>query len=92
MSSSSDESCGNSLTENEVAQEGLKKGKKMTYIINFGKYSGKLIGNVKRGYLNWCLERIEDGEFKFMSEEEKTELEEAIEKELEIRDRSHITF
>ena len=52
-----------------------------SYIMNFGRYSGKEIGNVPRSYLNWCLERIEDGEFKFMSEEERKEFEEAIEEE-----------
>ena len=64
----------------------------VSYIMNFGKYSGELIENVPRKYLDWCQERIEDEEFKFMSEEERKEFEEAREIELEIRDRSHITF
>ena len=63
-----------------------------SYIINFGKYSGELIENVPKKYSDWCQERIEDGEFKFMSEEERKEFEEARKIELEIRDRSHITF
>lgn len=64
----------------------------ISYIINFGKYRGQLIENIPRGYLNWCQEKIEDGEFEFLSDEKKTELEEAIEAELALRDRSHITF
>ena len=63
-----------------------------SYIMNFGKYSGELIENVPRKYLNWCQERIEDGEFQTMDNEEKKEFEEAMERELQIRDRSHITF
>ena len=62
------------------------------YTMKFGKYSGELILLVPRGYLNWCQERIEDGEFKFLSEKEKQEFEEAIEIELQTRDRSHIDF
>jgi len=66
---------------------------KMTsYMMNFGKYTNCPIQDVPRSYLNWCQEKIEDGEFKFMSEEEKKEFEEATEIELQIRDRSHITF
>lgn len=35
---------------------------------------------------------IEDGEFKWMPDNDKKELEEEIEREFALRDRSHITF
>jgi len=64
----------------------------MSYIINFGKYSGREIHDIPRNYLNWCLEELEDEEFWWMSEKRRQELEEAIEEEFALRDRSHITF
>lgn len=60
--------------------------------MKFSKYNGKDISDVPRKFLNWCLEMIEDGEFKWMTSEDKKELEKAIEEELALRDRSHITF
>ena len=63
------------------------------YTIKFGKYSGEEISNVPRKYLNWLLEELEESDsFFILSDKDKEELTEAIEEQLQIRDRSHITF
>jgi len=65
----------------------------MSYIIKFGKHSGKEIHNVPRKYLNWLLEEFEDSDsFFILSDKDKEELVEAIEEEFALRDRSHIDF
>ncbi len=64
-----------------------------SYIMKFGKYSNEEIHNVPRRYLNWLLEELEDPDsFFILSDKDKEELEEAIEEEFALRDRSHITF
>jgi len=63
------------------------------YTIKFGKYAGEDISNVPRKYLNWLLEELEEEDsFWILSDKDKTELTEAIEEQLQIRDRSHIDF
>ena len=63
------------------------------YTIKFGKYSGEEISNVPRKYLNWLLEELEESDsFFILSNKEKEELSEAIEEQLQIRDRSYIDF
>jgi len=63
------------------------------YTIKFGKYAGEDISNVPRRYLNWLLEELEEEDsFWILSDKDKAELTEAIEEQLQIRDRSHITF
>jgi len=63
------------------------------YIIKFGKYAGEDISNVPRKYLNWLLEELEEEDsFFILSDKDKEELTEAIEEQLQIRDRSHIDF
>jgi len=63
------------------------------YTIKFGKYSGEDISNVPRKYLNWLLEELEDEDsFFILSDKDKEELLEAIEEQLQIRDRSYIDF
>lgn len=53
-------------------------------IPHWSKYKGKAIGDVPRSYLEFLLEQSWINKH--------PELEEAIEEDLEIRDRSHITF
>jgi len=63
------------------------------YIIKFGKYSGEDISNIPRKYLNWLLEELEEKDsFFILSDKDKEELSEAIEEQLQIRDRSYIDF
>ena len=63
------------------------------YTIKFGKYSGEDISNVPRKYLNWLLEELEyEDSFFILSDKDKEELLEAIEEQLQIRDRSYIDF
>ena len=63
------------------------------YTIKFGKYSGEEISNVPRKYLNWLLEELEDEDsFFILLDKDKEELSEAIEEQLQIRDRSYIDF
>jgi len=63
------------------------------YTMKFGKYSGEDISNVPRKYLNWLLEELEEKDsFFILSNKEKEELSEAIEEQLQIRDRSYIDF
>ena len=63
------------------------------YTIKFGKYSGEDISNVPRKYLNWLLEELEESDsFFILSDKDKEELSEAIEEQLQIRDRSYIDF
>jgi len=54
------------------------------YYMPWGKHSGKNIDDVPRHYLTWISEQ------EWI--EEHPELEEAIEEQLAMRDRSHVTF
>lgn len=54
--------------------------------INFGRYKGSEIEEIPSGYLTWLQEQD------WMHEDNKTELLEAVEYEMEVRDRSDAHF
>ena len=56
------------------------------YYMPFGKHSGESLDNIPRSYLEWLLEQ------EWMYKKDKENLLEAIEEQLQMRDRSHITF
>lgn len=62
------------------------------YIMTFGEYKGEDISMVPRDRLNWYQEQLEDGNFPWMGEDTKKELEEEIELEIHQRVRSHSKF
>ncbi len=56
------------------------------YIMPWGKHVGEAIDDVPRHYLEWLLEQ------NWIEKPRHQELYEAVEEQLAIRDRSHITF